>query len=217
MWKRALGHGVCICAVLVGATSCGASQEQSGRSEKQEHRVSLEPITDETCSLIFDDETLREVHANRLTRRVHVPADDLLFQAVSVRMRHHMKHFKEEMGGCLVEDKNKRPLIEITTNWGSSPFPEDAEESGKNTYYHELSDRKSARRFELLVKCNRPGLAKKAKLRHQLPVRLMMIDRVGLSKRARASLLSNGGKKLTEHLSCRNNIAYPEPESVHFF
>ncbi|MFI8854204.1 hypothetical protein [Streptomyces sp. 891-h] len=121
-----------------------------------------------------------------------------------------------DYSGCAIGDLKEHTLIEIEENWGPQTFPRSAEKAGETTSYQRLPNKGKFDRFQLLVDCRRPDLVRKSEHKKQLAMRVTLADRLDLSEKTRAALLTNAAELLTGILKCENKVTYPAPESVEF-
>lgn len=135
-------------------------------------------------------------------------------------MNKEMVTSKPEAGSpCAVLEKSgRKKLFIVKVNWGPETFSPAERKNGKTASYsvHKVGNEKRA---ELLVDCQRPDLAKKSKNKKMLAFHVTLLDNVGLSHRAEASILTKSAQRFTDlegRLSCQNKIAYPAPEAVTF-
>ncbi len=225
---RGLGKAVSIallsCLVSSLATSCGTDDEPNGapsRNSSEHSDDAPELIYGNTCSGILKGGALAELRSKPPAKKSELGNGVQYLHSGGGWMSRNMKAYKGktgsgDLGGCVIGDLKEHALVEVEENWGPQTFPSAAEKQGKVTSYQRLGAKGKTEQFRLLVDCRRPDLVRKSKLKKQFAMRVTLADRLDLSDRTRAALLTNAAKLLTSIVECRNEVTFPEPRSVDF-
>ncbi|WP_326687748.1 MULTISPECIES: hypothetical protein [unclassified Streptomyces] len=209
-----------LCLVSLLTASCVTDGEPSGRSSR-DPRDAPELISRNTCSGILENGILKEIRSKPPAKKTELGNGiQYLYTGGGSMSRNMNTHngatVSGDYGGCAIGDLKEHMLVEVEENWGPQTFPSAAEKQGKVTSYQRLGAKGKTEQFRLLVDCRRPDLVRKSKLKKQFAMRVTLADRLDLSDRTRAALLTNAAKLLTSIVECRNEVTFPEPRSVDF-
>lgn len=208
------------CLVALLTASCVTDPRPSDR-KRTDTKDAPELISRNTCSRILEDEILKELKSKSPTKKTELGIGIQYLYTGGGSMSRSMNTRKGatpsgDYSGCAIGDLKEHMLVEVEENWGPQTFPSAAEKQGKVTSYQRLGAKGKTEQFRLLVDCRRPDLVRKSKLKKQFAMRVTLADRLDLSDRTRAALLTNAAKLLTSIVECRNEVTFPEPRSVDF-